>query len=58
MLAAALEAGIAEGELAADTDVDAVVSMLIGSFYGVYVARGRIPKDWPERVVHQLWPAG
>lgn len=55
-LAAALQAGVAKGELAPGTDVDVVVSMLIGSFYGVYVARGRIPKDWPERVLSQLWP--
>jgi AcrR family transcriptional regulator len=56
MLTAAIEAGIAEGELAPETDVDVVVNMLIGSFYGVYVARGRIPKDWPARVLAQYWP--
>jgi AcrR family transcriptional regulator len=58
MLADALRAAIAGGELAPETDVDAIVSMLIGSFYAVYVARGRIPRNWPERVLSQLWPAG
>ena len=57
MLAAAIEAGVVEGELAPGTDVEVVVNMLIGSFYGVYVARGRIPKDWPERALAQCWPA-
>jgi hypothetical protein len=33
-----------------------VVSMLIGSFYGVYVARGAIPRNWPQRVLSQVWP--
>jgi AcrR family transcriptional regulator len=57
MLAAAIEAGIADGELAPETDIEVVVNMLVGSFYGVYVARGRIPKDWPARVLAQCWPA-
>jgi AcrR family transcriptional regulator len=57
MLAAAIQAGIAEGELAPETDVEVVVNMLIGSFYGIYVARARIPKDWPARVLAQYWPA-
>jgi AcrR family transcriptional regulator len=57
MLAKTLEAGVRAGELAADMDVDASVSMLIGSFYALYVSRGRIPKDWPERVLTTLWPA-
>jgi len=34
MLGAALQAGVADGGLAPETDVDVVVSMLIGSFYG------------------------
>lgn len=58
ILAAACEAGVGAGELAPDTDIDAVVSMLIGSFYGIYVAHGRVPKDWPERALSQVWPAG
>jgi AcrR family transcriptional regulator len=56
MLEEALESGVRAGELAADMDIDAAVSMLIGSFYGLYVSRGRVPKDWPERVLARLWP--
>jgi AcrR family transcriptional regulator len=56
MLAAALQAGVAAGELAPETDVDVLASLLIGSFYGVYVGRGRIPRDWPERILCHLWP--
>jgi AcrR family transcriptional regulator len=57
-LASAIQAGVAASELAAKTDADLVASMLIGSFYGVYVAGGRIPRDWPARVLAQLWPPG
>lgn len=56
MLEQALESGVRAGELAADTDIDATVSMLIGSFYAIYVSRGRVPKDWPQRVLSRLWP--
>jgi AcrR family transcriptional regulator len=55
-LAAAARAGVDAGQLAPDTDVDAVVSLLIGSFYGVYVARAAVPRDWPARVLSQVWP--
>lgn len=55
-LAAATRAGVAAGQLAPDTDIDAVVSLLIGSFYGVYVARGAVPRDWPARVLSLVWP--
>jgi AcrR family transcriptional regulator len=55
MLREALESGVRAGELAADMDIDAAVSMLIGSFYALYVSRGRVPKDWPERVLASVW---
>lgn len=55
-LRAATRAGVDAGQLPPGTDVDAVASMLIGSFYGVYVARGAIPRNWPERVLSQVWP--
>lgn len=57
MLAAALASGVQAGELAAQIDLDATVSLLIGSFYAIYVSRGRVPKDWPERVLCELWPS-
>jgi Tetracyclin repressor-like, C-terminal domain len=50
MLAQALASGVRAGELAAQTDLDATVSLLIGSFYAIYVSRGRVPKDWPQRI--------
>jgi len=43
--------------LTATTDVEAVVSMLSGSFYAVYVAGGCVPPAWPERVLSQIWPS-
>lgn len=57
MLAAALASGVQAGELAAQTDLDATVSLLIGSFYAIYVSRGRVPKDWPQRILCELWPS-
>ncbi|MBV9047567.1 MAG: TetR/AcrR family transcriptional regulator [Solirubrobacterales bacterium] len=56
MLADALKEGVAHGELPPDTEVEAVVNMLIGSFYARHVARGAIPRDWPRRVLGQVWP--
>jgi AcrR family transcriptional regulator len=57
LLAAAVSDGVEAGELPEATDVDAVVSMLIGSFYATYVANGRVPTDWPDRSLSQLWPS-
>jgi AcrR family transcriptional regulator len=56
MLADALKEGVAAGELPPDTEVDAVVNMLIGSFYARHVARGTIPRDWARRVLGRVWP--
>ena len=56
LLAEAITAGVAAGELPPDTEVDAVVNLLIGSFYARYVARGAIPRDWARRVLGQVWP--
>ena len=58
MLAQAIREGVAAGELARSTEVDAVVNMLIGSFYARHVAQGVIPRDWAGRVLGQLWPPG
>lgn len=56
LLADALKAAINNGELPPETDVDATVNMLIGSFYARYVSHGRIPRDWPRRLTRQIWP--
>ena len=57
LLAEALNAGVAAGDLAPTTDVDVAVSMLVGSFYARYLSHGRIPRNWPRRVLGQIWPA-
>ena len=56
MLAEALKEGVAAGELPPDSDVDALVNMLIGAFYARHVARGAVPRDWARRVLAQVWP--
>jgi AcrR family transcriptional regulator len=51
-----LAEGIAAGELPASADPDVLASMLIGSFYARYVATSRLPVDWAERTLCQVWP--
>ncbi len=53
LLRQALEAG----DLPESTDLDALTSMLIGSFYGRHVTLAGIPHDWPNRVLSTIWPA-
>jgi AcrR family transcriptional regulator len=52
-----LAEGIAAGELPASADPDVLASMLIGSFYARYVATSRLPADWAERTLRQVWPS-
>lgn len=37
-------------------DLDALTSMLIGSFYGQYVTAAGLPDDWSSRVLSVVWP--
>lgn len=54
---ALLHQALAAGDLAnADADLEALTSMLIGSFYGQYVTAAGLPDDWPSRVLSALWP--
>lgn len=53
---ARLRGALAAGDLPASADLDALTSMLIGSFYGRYVTTAGIPDDWPERVLKAVWP--
>lgn len=53
---ALLRQALAAGELAASADLDALTSMLIGSFYARYVTLDGIPNDWPSRVLSTIWP--
>ena len=56
LLETALAAGVAAGELPYSADLDALSSMLIGSFYGRYVTIAGIPPDWPTRILDAMWP--
>ena len=56
LLRQALAAGAASGGLPNGADLDALISMLIGSFYGRYVTVAGIPDDWPQRVLSAVWP--
>jgi AcrR family transcriptional regulator len=53
---ALLRQALAAGDLPASADLDALTSMLIGSFYGRYVTIAGIPDDWPDRVLSAVWP--
>ncbi|HEV2634981.1 MAG TPA: TetR/AcrR family transcriptional regulator [Actinocrinis sp.] len=53
---ALLRQALADGELPGHADLDALTSMLIGSFYGRYVTMDGVPDDWPERVLSVVWP--
>jgi AcrR family transcriptional regulator len=53
---ALLRQALAAGELPESADLDALTSMLIGSFYGRYVTIAGIPDDWPDRVLSAIWP--
>jgi AcrR family transcriptional regulator len=53
---ALLRQALAAGDLPDSADLDALTSMLIGSFYGRYVTIAGIPDDWPNRVLSAIWP--
>ncbi len=53
---ALLRKALAAGDLPDAADIDALTSMLIGSFYGRYVTIAGIPDDWPNRVLSTVWP--
>jgi AcrR family transcriptional regulator len=54
---ALLRQALAAGEFPASADLDALTSMLIGSFYGRYITLAGIPEDWPNRVLSAIWPS-
>ena len=53
---ALLRQALAAGGLPGSADLDALTSMLIGSFYGRYVTIDGIPDDWADRVLSAVWP--
>jgi AcrR family transcriptional regulator len=48
-----LRAGIADGQLRADVDVEIAITMLIGSLHAAYIAGMPINRDWPKRVTDE-----
>lgn len=53
---AILRQALIAGEFADSADLDALTSMLIGSFYGRYITMADIPDDWSDRVLSVIWP--
>jgi AcrR family transcriptional regulator len=54
---ALLRQALAAGDLPESADLDALTSMLIGSFYGRYLTVAGLPDNWPDRVLSTIWPA-
>lgn len=54
----ALKAGVEAGELPPRLDLDVTANLLLGAFYARYVGHGSIPRNWPRRVLAQVWPPG
>lgn len=54
---AILEQALADGDLAADADLDLATTMLTGSWYALGVAGRRPPADWARRVTTLVWRA-
>lgn len=54
----ALALGIQTGRLRPGLDIDAAVSLLIGSLYAQYFRTRQIPEEWAERALGVIWPAG
>ena len=53
---ALLRQALESGDLPDSADLDALTSMLIGSFYARHVTVEGIPDDWPGRVLSAVWP--
>ena len=54
---ALLRRGVANGQLAADADIDLAVSSLTGSWYAFALAGERPPRDWARRTARLVWSA-
>ena len=52
-----LERGVASGALAADADLDIVVTLGTGSWYGRALAGEPVPQRWAERTAAVMWRA-
>jgi len=52
----ALDHGVRDGQLRPDLDLEAAVSLLIGSLYAVYQHPRQTSHDWAERILGVIWP--
>jgi AcrR family transcriptional regulator len=52
----ALAQGVRDGQLRPDLDLEAVVSLLIGSLYAGRQQPRQISHDWAERILGVMWP--
>lgn len=52
-----LERGQRDGSIPADADLEIIVPMATGSFYGRALAGDPIPERWPERTAALIWRA-
>jgi len=55
-LRAALERGVARGEVRADLDLLCACHAVLGSFFAHGLHRGRPDARWPDRMLDALWP--
>ena len=55
MLRETLNVAAARGELRPGADLDAAVSMLVGSVYARYLTGEGVPDDWADRIVETVW---
>jgi AcrR family transcriptional regulator len=53
----ALAQGVRDGQLRPDLDLEAAVSLLIGSLYAGYQQPRSNPHDWAERILGVIWPS-
>jgi AcrR family transcriptional regulator len=53
----ALDHGVRDGQLRPDLDLEAAVSLLIGSLYAGYYQPRSNPHDWAERILGVIWPS-
>ena len=49
-----LERARSRGQIRSDADAEVAVGMMIGALYAVHLAKARIPRDWPDRVVRAM----
>jgi len=49
-----LERARSRGQIRGDADAEVAVGMMIGALYAVHLAKARIPRDWPDRVVRAM----